>query len=316
MDESALSAGATFGEWLGARKGGVAITGASGWIGAAAAEVVLRALPTRSEIPLRLFGSVQRTVRIGERLANVEPLGAAEPLGPGEWLILHFAVVGADRLDGDSGDLRAANDAVLNQALALAGTGVVRRFVYASSGAVYQAGGSPAKQGYREMKLAQEDRVRTWSSQTGAPLLIPRIFNVGGPYINHIRAYALGDFIAQALDGGVIRIDARRPVIRSYVHVHELARVILDLALGADGPMTFDTAGGDVVEMADLALAVGRALNRPIDIDRPPMESGEDRYVGDRRLYQEALTRSGVAPIGLDRIIRDTAAFMRRREPR
>jgi nucleoside-diphosphate-sugar epimerase len=154
--------------------------------------------------------------------------------------------------------------------------------------------------------------VRSWSVRTGAPLLIPRIFNVGGPYINRVRAYALGDFIAQALTGDVIRIQARRPVIRSYVHVHELARVILDLALGASGPTSFDTAGPEVVEMADLAHAVGRALDRPLDIDRPPMEAGEDRYVGDGRLYQAALARSGATPVGLDQIIRDTADFMQR----
>jgi len=316
MDESTVSATTTFVDWLGARKGGVAITGASGWIGAAATEVVLRALPEAGDFPLRLFGSAHGVLEIAGRRLRVESLGEASPLGPGEWLFLHFAVVGVDRLGGDSGALRAANDALLDQALALAGTGALRRFVYASSGAVYQTGGSPAKQAYAGMKRAQEQLAQAWAARTGAPVLMPRIFNVGGPYINHVRAYALGDFIAQAMAGDVIRIEARRPVVRSYVHVHELARVILDLALGPIGPTTFDTAGPDVVEMAELAHAVGRALNRPIDIDRPPMGPGEDRYVGDGRLYLEALARSGAAPIGLDRIIQDTAAFMRQSAPR
>jgi nucleoside-diphosphate-sugar epimerase len=211
--------------------------------------------------------------------------------------------------------LKAANDTLLNQALTLAATGAVRRFVYASSGAVHQTGGAPKQQAYREMKQAQEGRVQAWSARTGASLLMPRIFNVGGPYITHARAYALGDFIAQAMAAGVIRIAARRAVIRSYVHVHELARVILDLALDADGPLAFDTAGTEVVEMADLALAVARVMDRPIEIERAPMETGEDRYVGDGRLYQAALARTGAVPIGLDRIVRDTAAFMRRNAP-
>lgn len=313
MNESAVSASATVVDWLGARKGGVAITGASGWIGAAAAEVVLRALPTRSDIALRLFGSAPCTLEIGGRGVTIEPLDGAAPLGPGEWVVLHFAVVGADRLGDDPEALKPANAYLLDHALALAETGSVRRFVYASSGAVYQTGGSLKQRAYREMKQAQEELIQAWSSRTGAPLLMPRIFNVGGPYINHIRAYALGDFIAQAEATGVIRIEARRAVIRSYVHVHELARVILDSALDADGSITFDTAGAEVVEMAGLAQAVARALDRPIEIERRPMEPGEDRYVGDGRLYQSALARSGAAPIGLDRIIRDTAAFMRRR---
>jgi nucleoside-diphosphate-sugar epimerase len=312
MDESKVTTGTTVADWVAGRKGGVAITGASGWIGSALVHHLVQALPDSDAIPLRVFGSTAGALEISGRSLAVEPLCEAGPLGDGEWLVLHFAVVGADRLGGDATALKAANDVVLDQALALAATGAVRRFVHASSGAIYQTGGSPTKHAYSDMKRAQEHAVRAWSSRTGAPLLIPRIFNVGGPYINHVRAYAVGDFIAQALAGSVIRIEARRPVFRSYVHVHELARVIFDLALKDAGPTTFDTAGPEIVEMADLASAVGTALNRPLEIRRPPMEVGEDRYVGDGRIYQAALARSGAVPVGLDRIVRDTADFMRR----
>jgi nucleoside-diphosphate-sugar epimerase len=315
MNESTVSTKTRLVDWAAAKRGGVAITGASGWIGAAAVEVVLRALPTGAGVPVRLFGSASREIEIGAWDLKVEPLDAAAPLSAGEWLVLHFAVAGADRLGGDPTALKAANDLILDQTLALARTGSVRRFVYASSGAVYQSGGSPAKHGYREMKRAQEDAVRAWAARTATPLLIPRIFNVGGPHINHIRGYALGDFIAQALEGETIRIKAPRRVIRSYVHVHELAAVILYQALGADGSVTFDTAGPEIVEMADLAEAVARALRLRLDIQRTLLEPGEERYVGDGRAYQAALAQSGATPIGLDQIIRDTAAFMQRSVP-
>ena len=310
MGESTVAAGTTFADWTAGRKGGVAITGASGWIGSALVHFVLQAAPPDAPIPLRLFGSRPRMLEIAGRRLTVESLGDAAPLGDGDWLIVHLAVAG-----GDPDGLKAANDALLDQAFGLAQTGSMRRFVYASSGAVHQTGGSPKKRAYAGMKRAQEAAVRDWAARTGAPILIPRIFNVGGPYINPIQNYALGDFIQQALTGGAIRIEARQAVIRSYVHLTEFARVTFDLALNGEDGLAFDTAGSEVVEMADLAKAVGRALELDLDIRRPPMEPGEDRYVGDGAVYQAALARAGAAPIGLDRIIRDTAAYLKELRP-
>jgi nucleoside-diphosphate-sugar epimerase len=310
MTESEVAAESTFADWIAARKGGVAITGASGWVGSALLHRLLQTQPPTGPIPLRLFGSADRNLEIGARQFEVEALCEAGPLGKGEWLVLHLAVVGADRLGGDSEQLAAANDAVLAQTLSLAQTGEVRRLVYASSGAVYQDG-SPQKRAYSEMKRAQEAVVQDWAAETGAPLLIPRIFNVGGPYINHIGAYALGSFIQQALAGGAIQIEARQAVRRSYVHLFEFAEVVFDLCLGDDEGLVFDTAGQEVVEMADLAQAVASELGADVEIHRAPMSPGEDRYVGDGRTYQAAVARRRRDPIGLDRIIRDTADYMR-----
>ena len=145
--------------------------------------------------------------------------------------------------------------------------------------------------------------------------MIPRIFNVGGPYINHAASYALGSFIQQALAGGVIEIEARRAVLRSYVHLFEFARVLFDLAIGDEDDLMFDTAGAEVVEMADLAVAVGAALGLELEIRRPPLSQGEDRYVGDGRIYQAAVARGAGGPIGLDRIVRDTADYLRELTP-
>jgi nucleoside-diphosphate-sugar epimerase len=299
-------------DWLADPAHGVAITGASGWVGRAMAHGVVEAAGPAGAPKLRLFGSAPRRVEIAGRSLPVETLRGAPPLGAGEWLVLHLAVAGADRV-GEPDALRALNDAMLDDVLTLAGTGQVRRLVCASSGAVYQAGqGSPEKQAYSELKRDQEAVARTWAGEHGVSLLIPRIFNVGGPYMTHPDRYALGDFIRQARTGGMIEIGARRPVLRSYVHVLELAAVTFDLALGEDPMLVFDTAGPQVVEMADLAAAVGRALRLPrLEIRRPALEAGgEDRYVGDDAVYRAALARMGAEPIDLDEIIRDTAEWL------
>jgi nucleoside-diphosphate-sugar epimerase len=306
-----VAADATLADWL-TGGGGVAITGASGWIGRSMAHAVLAAMGPPPGARLRLFGSRSRPVEIAGRTLPLETLGGAPPLGDGEWLVLHLAVTGADRVS-DPQALRAVNEAMLADALAMAATGTVRRLVCASSGAVYQAGqGSAQKQAYSDLKRDQEQIARAWAAKAGVPLLLPRIFNVGGPYMTHPENYALGSFIRQALATGRIEIGATRPVLRSYVHGLELARVTLDLALDEAAPLAFDTAGPEAPEMADLAAAVGRALDLPhLEVVRPPLQPGpEDRYVGDGDVYQAALARMGSAPIVLDRIIRDTAAWL------
>jgi nucleoside-diphosphate-sugar epimerase len=301
-----VQASAKFVDWSRGCRRGVAITGASGWIGRAMAHLALSA---GGEAPLRLFGSRAGRVSVAGRDLPLEPLAGAPALADGEWIVLHLAVAGADRV-AQPDARRALNDGLLADALRLTQGAQVRRFVCASSGAVRQLGqGSAEKQDYAALKLSQEGAARDWAQRTGTPLLIPRIFNVGGPYMNHAERYALGDFVRQAVDGGVIEIGSPRPVIRSYVHVLELARVVFDLALADETEITVETQGAQTVEMADLASAVGRALRLDVDIRRPPMTSQvEDRYVGDGAVYRAAL---GAEPVGLEQIIRDTAAWLK-----
>jgi len=311
--ESSLTASPTFVDWLAARKGGIAITGASGWIGSAMTQFVLNALPKPDVMRLRLFGSAARVLEIDGRTLAVEPLSGARLSGNLEWIIVHLAVAGADR-GGDAEEVRAVNDNLLADAMALGKRASVRRFVHASSGAVHRQGGGPEKEAYSDLKRAQEDAVQVWSARGGPPILIPRIFNMGGPFVNNWSRYALSSFIDQAVTSGVIRIEASRPVVRSYVHVHELARVVFNAALGDDREVTFETVGAETVEMSALAETVRRVLYRPdIEIIRASM-TGEapDLYVGEGTAYQAALAKSGATPTGLDRIILDTAAYMRR----
>ncbi len=43
------------------------------------------------------------------------------------------------------------------------------------------------------------------------PVVIGRIFNLGGPHINKLQAYALSSFLLQAADTGKVVIKADRP---------------------------------------------------------------------------------------------------------
>jgi len=311
MSESPLQASAKLAGWL---KGGgsVAITGASGWVGRAMTHLALEVLGPEAPSRLRLLGSSERPFELLGQAMPLESLDKAAPLGPGEWLVLHLAVVGPKRMP-DAERRRAINEAMLADALALAATGEVRRFVSASSGAVaLPAQDHPDRQAYGDLKRDKEQIVRAWSARTGVPALFPRIYNLGGPYMNHAARYVLGNFIRQTLAGGAVRIEAPRPVLRSYVHVLEFARVTYDLALDAGPTQAFDTAGTEVLELSELAAAVGRALGRPdLAIERPPLETeAPDSYVGDGNVYRAALAASGAQQAGIERIVRDTAAWL------
>lgn len=304
-----------FAAWLARPSSCVAIVGASGWVGMALADHVLATRPDLPPGRLRLFGSSRRSLDLGDHQPLIEPLDALPRLGNGEWLILHAAIVGGDRVEGgDLLEVRRRNDALLDQVLALADTGETRRLVAFSSGAVGRPDiGSPERMAYAAMKRDHEAVIAEWARRTGRPVLIPRVFNLGGPFINHTEAYALGAFILALARRGRIAIKAADPVFRSFVHVSEMARVILGMAVdGTQSAEPFDVGGAEVVELGALAGAVGQALGRSDPpIDRPePGDGPGDWYVGDGQRYQSALFRRGELPTPLARTVADTVAYL------
>jgi nucleoside-diphosphate-sugar epimerase len=293
----------------------VAVVGASGWIGKGLLDQILVSNPGLTPDRLRLFGSTRRSLALGGRDLEIEPLDAETRLGDGDWLVVHAALVGVDRVeDSDQAEVRRRNDALMRQVLALAATGATRRLVFFSSGAAGRPdAGGPAKQAYGRMKLAHEAEVAAWAARTGRAVLTPRVFNLGGPYINYVEIYALGDFILGLARHGRIAISAADPVFRSFVHLSEMARVILDMAVDdAQSAQPFDVGGVEIVELGALARAVGEALGLTDPaIDRPAPGGGPgDWYVGDGRRYQSALFQRGEHPTPLKQIIADTVAYL------
>uniref|UniRef100_B0SY94 NAD-dependent epimerase/dehydratase n=1 Tax=Caulobacter sp. (strain K31) TaxID=366602 RepID=B0SY94_CAUSK len=304
-----------FAAWLARPASRVAVVGASGWIGMGLVDQIMASNPDLALDRLRLFGSAPRSLSVGGRDLKIEPLDGAAPLGDGDWLVVHAALVGVDRVEGgDLTEVRRRNDVLMQQILALAETGATRRLVFFSSGAAGRPdAGGPAKQAYGRMKLEHEAEVAAWAARTGRTVLTPRVFNLGGPYINYVEIYALGDFILDLARHGRIAISAADPVFRSFVHVLEMARVILDMAVDdSQSAQPFDVGGGEIVELGALARAVGEALGLTDPaIERPaPGEGLGDWYIGDGRRYQSALFQRGESPTPLKQIVADTLAYL------
>lgn len=304
-----------FAAWLAKPSSRLAVVGASGWVGMALADQVLAACPDLAPDRLRLFGSGSRTLQIGSREVQIEPLNANASLGDGDWLVVHAAIIGGDRVEGgDPPEVRRRNDALLDTVLALAEAGETRRLVAFSSGAASRVETvSPARRAYATMKRDHEVAIAGWGRRTGRAVLIPRVFNLGGPFMNHIETYALGDFARALSMHGRIAIGATVPVFRNFVHVSEMARVILDMAVDeTQSAEPFDVGGTQIVELGALARAVGEAMGQPEPvIDRPePGDGPGDWYVGDGLRYQSALFRRGETPTPLARIVADTVAYL------
>jgi nucleoside-diphosphate-sugar epimerase len=296
----------------------LAITGATGWLGSSLASMAGVAGLSTENGRLRLFGSTARAVSLADGgLAQIEALDGAAPLEGDDWLVAHFAFLGKERtVDLSPTAFAAANEAILDQVRALLSPSQATRVIFSSSGAAYGAHGGMVKtleeSPYGYLKVCHEQALTDWCRAKGYPLVIPRVFNVGGPHGNKLGLYAMSSLIQAAMAGGPLVIKARKPIFRSYVHVEELMAVTVALALQAtvEKTLVFDTGGREVVELSDLAGLVCERFGLAQDLiqrDYDPSQA-EDWYVGAPRLYQAAVAHAGLRAVTLSEILDDAVA--------
>jgi UDP-glucuronate decarboxylase len=295
----------------------IVVVGAGGWLGLATLELLHGLLGERFSARVVCFGSSARTVRLrGGLSVDQRPLATLKELPAAPTLVLHLAFLTQEKAKVMSeAAYVAANEAMSGQVLeALDAIGAEGLFL-PSSGAVYmvdQPSAPASMRLYGRLKLADETRFAAWSASRSRRAVIARVFNLSGPYINKQSSYALACFIADVLAERPIEIRANRPVLRSYVAISELMSVVFGaLTDGGNGAITFDTAGDDVHEMEQVALAVSKALSGSGAILRPPVvEEQTDRYVGDGAVYRALRHRFVVKPVDFSRQVRETARFM------
>jgi UDP-glucuronate decarboxylase len=301
----------------------VLVTGASGWLGRAALELLANSFGPGWQARVEAFGSSPRrlTLRDGAEIhqRSLSELGAL-PHQPS--LLLHFAYLTREKVAGMSPDDYISTNREITRTALDAGARVgVERAVVTSSGAVHAALAAPTSPDpallYGRLKLEDESLFASFAQgASGRRALAVRLFNLSGPYIN--KPYALSSFIEQAV-AGRISVQARSPVTRSYTSAANLLGVGLGYLSSDDAEpfLRIETAGDCEVEMGALAEAVRAVVNASAGIDRAaPDGSPADRYVGDGRAYRELMQRYGIAEDPLSRQIAVTAAYMREIESR
>ena len=298
----------------------IIVTGASGWLGRVTLELLADALGTQFEQRVRCFGSSARRIQLDDgRAIDQNALSDLASLASAPSVMLHYAFHTRDKIESFS----PASYITANREIAdtveqqLTRLGVTRMFLL-SSGAVYRPDRTLSDDlvvnPYGALKLEDERRFNRWAeAQPGRSLVVARVFNLSGAYINKVATYALASLLMDALQQRPMQIRAAHRVIRSYVDSAELVSVGLAQCLAEQCNVTdtWDTMGEQEVELQQLAAAIGFVLSQPAAIDRPESSGGpEDRYVGEGLRYRLLCRQLRIESLDLIAQIRRTAAYL------
>jgi UDP-glucuronate decarboxylase len=299
----------------------VAVTGATGWFGASALDLLYEALGDRAPARVVGYASSQREVAVSDgRVVKVRPLADLLTQDPRPTTVLHCAFLTRDKV------AELGIDSYVSQNVAITATvcGAIaehkpRHVVAMSSGAVYSPTGGMESGAlvsdlradpYGTLKHLDELAFRSVTRDVGGVVVIPRVFSVAGARMTKPGLYALGSMIRMAAAGGQIEVQARGPVFRSYCAVDEVVALALWAALSGRHT-TFDSCG-TVVEMGELAGVVARAHGLADDVVRRTWDPrlAADRYVGDGRLMEELAGEAGMCLRPLPDLVRETSVWL------
>jgi len=294
----------------------VAVTGATGWFGAVALDLLYEAFGDQAAARVVGYASSAREVAVSDgRTLTVRPLLELVAQDPAPTTLLHFAFLTRDKVDALGVDAYTSqNVAITATVLDAIAKHRPRHVVVASSGAVHSSVGRLVSDlpsdPYGTLKHVDELAFRAATRDAGGVCVIPRVFSVAGARMTKPGLYALGSMIGMATVGGSIEVRAQGPVLRSYCGVDEVVALALWVALsGRDG--VFDTCG-TVVEMGDLAHLVAQVHGLDVDVVRRTWDPDvvPDRYVGDGRLMEELAAEAGLSFRPLPDLVRETSAWL------
>ena len=293
------------------------VTGAGGWLGRATLELLDRVFGAEVEKRVIAYASTAREMVLSSgRPIPIRPLSELPDATREPALVYHYAYLGKEKVAeyGVRDFLetnRRINDTVVDYCAALPSGGVF----FASSGAAHFARGSdtdPDREPYGAAKVADERRFLSLATENRAAIVC-RIFNMGGPYINKLDAYALSCILQDLLNERPVTLRASQPVYRSFVHVRDIIELVTWCLMEGDCPaVPFDTAGDEIIEVGELASRAASVLGRPDwQILRPDVDSSrEDRYVGDGAVFKKLADKARLVLTPLDQQISDTAEYL------
>lgn len=294
----------------------IAVTGAGGWIGRTALDL-LGGSPRTQILP---FARTARSMPSAHGDIDLLPMAAL----PEVRLDRHSLLILCGFPTQDEVDVMgefayvAAIEELRRTTLNLLDRGPMD-VMYLSSGAATSVENGDAvpvrTQVYGEAKLADEEAYCHAVTSRGGRICVVRAFALSGPYMTKPETYALGSMILQAMHGARVEVTATRLVRRSYMAVDDMLRVALDAVstLAPGDAITFETAG-EVVEVGELAGRVLAALGLdPSYVTRPALDAGApaDDYLGAEQPVAGLAAHAGVLPAGLDSQIAATAKWLR-----
>jgi nucleoside-diphosphate-sugar epimerase len=294
----------------------LAVTGATGWFGGVALDLLYESLGDQAPARVVGYASSAREVSLSDgRTVQVRPLGALTSQDPPPTTLLHCAFLTREKVAA------LGIDSYTSRNLAITATvlGAISRHkphavVVISSGAVYSSAGALVSDlradPYGVLKHVDELAFRAATRDVGGVCVIPRVFSVAGARMTKPALYALGSLIAMAIAGGPIQVRALGPVFRSYCGVDEVLALAMWAALsGRD--LVFDTCG-TVVEVEELARVVAQEHGLDVDVVRRTWDPdvAPDRYVGNGGPMEALAAEAGLPLRPLPDLVRETSAWL------
>jgi nucleoside-diphosphate-sugar epimerase len=282
----------------------VLVTGASGWLGRTALDLL-----APLGLPTLAVASRARIIRVGDCKIECRVWEDREVAAFAPTVVLDCAFLTRDRVaDLPLEEYVAANRTLTERLVYATQLAGVRLALTISSGAAvypHDALNDPIEDNpYGYLKREAEQRLAQAAAESTAVPVVARAWSISGAHLQKPQGYALGSMIRDA-DAGAIRIMARHPVFRRYVLAEEL--LALGIAEGSVGPATIDS-GGELVEMAELAARIAAVVNPDAVITRDDVDPRDpDRYHSDGQDWQQRCRSWDFASMPLGRQIEITA---------
>lgn len=300
-----------------------AVTGASGWFGRSTLNLLWEILGEANFYKrVYAFSSKDGVITIENKFTlptqSLEKIFELKSLD----YLFHYAFLTRDRVEQmDIQSYIDTNIGITDLIIKRLKQGDIKGVFATSSGAVYEQDYSLVdcdrelkKNPYGALKRREEILLTESCDSFKISCLILRVFSVMGAFITKPKAYAVGDFIYQALKSQHIRILAERLVWRSYTDIQDL------IYLGASylieppqlSPMCVDTCG-HTVEMDTLARQVllclqidPNSISRNLDLLTKP-----SRYVGKSTEIDQLSSRLNLRISSFEKQVSDTVAYLK-----
>lgn len=286
------------------------VTGAAGFIGSHLAEALLRRghqvvlvddLSGSSRDNLAWMQGHPEVRFVEGDAANASLM---QPLLEGcDWVFHEAALPSVPRSISEPLESHAANLTVTLALLEQARAAAVRRFVFASSSAIY--GDNPASPKHEALsaqplspyglqKHASEVYAAIYHQLHGLETVALRYFNVFGPRQSFDSPYSgvIARFATAALSGQGVTIFGDGKQTRDFTYV---ANVVEANILAAEGPKdavagrVFNVGAGVSVSLLELVGAIGELTGRTIPVHLEPSRAGDIRHsAADTTAFRKA----------------------------
>lgn len=286
------------------------ITGVNGWIGRALIHKLYEHFGSNLQSTVIAFSASSPSVVLenGFELKTYQYQDNIKYSG--NYILCHFAFLTMDKVKLMSDeDYITKNSIITDNVKNIILQSKPKSILLSSSGAVYKKNNL-----YGKLKLEDEKFFSNLAKEIDANIIIPRIFNIGGSFINKHNLYVISDFIVQLLNTQKIVIKANHPVIRSYVHVEDIFKICFAWLLDkkkSSKKITFDTKNQRDLDLLELSKMIMKIADIKGSVISNINNNNADKYLGNIEVQNQICKKYNISIISHEKIILDTFNYLK-----